>query len=183
MATQHETGGYKPKHIARSGEGAVDFPFDEICRRLDGEDEDETDEAITSRDSTTDMGKALNKLFTWIKSVRAQDQRAVKAIGTRLLAAAWVISPEAPSHMVAKSYGLDRDKFSKKAAEFSREFGISNKYQDHHTSEKIKGEWSELELQILATYSSDDEVSKRTGRSLYAVEQKRIRIRKTFLNQ
>lgn len=136
MALHDFNPNFVSKKLANSGDGAVDFPFDEVCRRLDGEAEDESDESIARRDSTNDMGAALKKLFGWIKGVKAQDQRAVKAIGTRLLAAAWVISPEAPSHMVAKSYGLHHDKFSKKAAEFSREFGIRNKYQYHDAKNK-----------------------------------------------
>lgn len=115
-----------------------DFPFDEIYRRLDGEPElCQLDTSMTR----AQVAKLLSDVLGWIVCARCQDSRSVKLAGSRALAAAWVINPALigevePSHTVAEKRGLHRDKFSNKAAEFSRRFKIQNPYQIHDAKNK-----------------------------------------------
>jgi len=112
-------------------ESASEFPFDEVIRRLDGEPELLPPDTSMTR---AEVAAMLREVLGWIVCARCQDHRSVGVAGSRALAAAWVINPALfgevePSHKVAEKRGLHRDKFSKKAAEFSRRFKIQNPYQ------------------------------------------------------
>lgn len=70
----------------------------------------------------------------------ASDPRAINYIGKRAIAALWVINPQmfgdAPAQMVAKSFGISPLKFYHVTAEFSREFGVRNRFQVHDWQNK-----------------------------------------------
>ena len=138
MATKPFNEQFKSKHVAPDcgNDGATEFPMDEVISRLDGEQPGDSE---TTMDKT-DLVKALREMFLWMTKAKAQDQRAVKAIGIRVIAAAWVINPEifgnAPAHMVAKSFGIAHQSLKTKTADFSRVFKIQNRYQVHDWQNK-----------------------------------------------
>lgn len=134
---------FKSKHVApRNGNnGATEFPMDEVIRRLDGESDNMGSEQQQASDSTeVDAAKAIQMLLQWVSKCKARDSRAITYVGKRAIAAAWVINPDlfgnAPGHMVAKSFGISCMKFSWMTAEFSRQFGIRNRFQDHDAKNK-----------------------------------------------
>jgi len=132
--TNHELNkSYKPKHVAPAfGKTATeDFPMEAMIRHLDGEE----DEDVKDDSSHVDAAEVIQMLLKWISASKARDTRAIAFVGKRAIAAAWVINPDlfggAPGHMVAKSFGISHMKFSWMTAEFSREFGVRNRFQDH----------------------------------------------------
>lgn len=134
FSIQHKAG-----HVAPDGSHILqeDFPMDEVLRRLDGD----ADEPERNEDSTQpDPGQVMRVLLTWIGSSKARDPRAINFIGKRAIAAVWVINPklfgDAPAHMVAKSFGISSMKFNRVTAEFSRQFGLRNRFQDHDWQNK-----------------------------------------------
>lgn len=120
---------------APGAKSKTDFPFDEIYRHLDGEDgEDGEDSNRPDREmSKDDLIAALRLIFVWMTRAKAQDQRAIKSIGIKAVAATWVMNPalfgNAPAHMVARSFGVSGMIFKTRAAEFSREFKFKNRMQ------------------------------------------------------
>lgn len=129
---------FKSKHVAAHGgnDGTTDFPMDEVLRRLDGEAEPETAEDSTQADAA----QVMQMLLEWIGTCKARDPRAINYIGKRAIAALWVIKPEmfgdAPAQMVAKSFGISSLKFYHVTAEFSRKFGVRNRFQVHDWQNK-----------------------------------------------
>ena len=121
---------------ACGNDGATDFPMDEVMRRLDGENESEAIEDSTKPDAA----QMMRILMEWIGTCKARDPRAINFIGKRAVAALWVINPkmfgDAPAHMVARSFGISHMKFSWITADFSRTFGIRNRFQDHDAKNK-----------------------------------------------
>jgi hypothetical protein len=74
--------------------------------------------------------------------VNLKDARAVKAVGVRACAAAWVIDPEhfdgASLTKVARSLGYSSQAaISPEAADFSRRFGITNHFQAHAPDKEV----------------------------------------------
>jgi hypothetical protein len=125
---------FKSPHVAPEfgNDGATDFDFEAIYRRLDGEaapGEEVPD--LTALDPV----KAIRVLMTWTCGMRAQDARALQAIATRCIALAWVSNPamfgNRPGRDVAEHYKVPYTKFSQHAAEFSRVFRIQNRLQIH----------------------------------------------------
>lgn len=128
--------GFKPKHVAPAfgGNGATDFPTEEVIAHLDGENPSHNDwEKI-------DPVTIFRTFLEWIVTIKAKDNRGLSPIATRTLACVWVINPEllgnAPAHMVAKSFGISHQKFSVHAAEFSRRFQVRNHFQVHDSKNK-----------------------------------------------
>lgn len=138
MSSKDFNPNFKSKHVAphAGNDGTTDFPMDEVMRRLDGDAEPEPMEDSTQPDAA----QVMRMLLEWIGTCKARDPRAINYIGKRAIAALWVINPQlfgnAPGRMVAKSFGISYMKFSWITAEFSREFGIRNRFQDHDGKNK-----------------------------------------------
>ena len=100
----------------------TDFPHAEVMARLDCEPEP------AFADSTApDAAELIRIIFDFLTDVDAHDGRGVKSMGLRVLAASWVVNParwnNVPGKTLANLFGLHHDKFSRKAAEFSRRMG------------------------------------------------------------
>lgn len=138
MATNDFNPNFKSKHVAphAGNDGATDFPMDEVLRRLDGDAEPEPLEDSTQPDAA----QVMRMLLEWIVDVRANDSRGLSPIATRTLACVWVIRPDifgnVAGRMVARAYGISYQKFSEHAADFSRQFNIRNRFQDHDAKHK-----------------------------------------------
>ena len=130
---------YRPKHIepACGQTGTSDFPYDAVFAKLDKDEE-------LKNDLVVDPVEMLKIFLDWQVAIRAHDPRGLSPIATRTLATAWVINPEVfgnvAGHMVAKSFGISKRKFSECAAEFSRKFGVKNQFQVHDAKNK-KTKW------------------------------------------
>jgi hypothetical protein len=128
---------FKSPHVAPEcgNDGATDFPMEEIMRRMDGERDEQTSERF-------DSAAAIRELMEWVVCIKANDNRGLSPIATRTLACVWVMNPElvggCAGHMVAKAYGISYQKFSRHAADFSRTFGIQNRYQAHNARNNRK---------------------------------------------
>ena len=92
------------------------------------------------------LAEALQVVFQWAaKGARTQTGRAVKSpleiIGRRMVAAAWVLSPDyidgSPSlTTLARKLGYSKYTLSILASEFSRRFGITNRPQSHGSGKR-----------------------------------------------
>ncbi len=109
-----------------------DFPFDEVCQRLDGDLEALRPDVDRSKD---DAWKAVAILLSWCLKKKTQDQRALKTVAIRFIAATWVLQPQVfggtSANMVAKSFGISDQNFSRITAAFSRVFRVQNRFQKH----------------------------------------------------
>ena len=138
MALHDFNPNFKSKHIAPTAgnDGTSDFPMEAVIARLDGEELDTHD----SQMSKEELAAMMREIFVWMTTAKACDQRAVKSVGLRAIAAAWVLNPglfgDAPSHMVAKSFWVYPKGFNTRAADFSRKFGIKNQFQAHDWQNK-----------------------------------------------
>ncbi len=125
--------------------GAVGFPMDEVCRRLDGEPVHDRQSDRTAPDTAA----ALAVLFDWLAlSEKADtgeikirdDERVISFIGKRALAAMWVTKPALfgglPARTVAERFGISTFNFSRITSAFSRQFGIRNVFQAHDAKNK-----------------------------------------------
>lgn len=111
--------------------GAVEFPYEELKGYDDEEPTTHPDHEMTA----DDLNAAFLKIFVWLTKAKAHDQRAIKSLGIKVVAAAWVMNPElfggAPAHMVARSFGVSPQIMKTYTAAFSREFKIQNRFQAH----------------------------------------------------
>ena len=105
----------------------TDFPYDEVDRNLGAPIMDEEDAA------RADLVKALGAVFDWIAARGMEPNR----IGRRAIIALWVINParfgkpEPSLHKIAEKLGCSCPHMSELAAEFSKQFKISNRFQAH----------------------------------------------------
>jgi AraC-like DNA-binding protein len=120
--------------------GNPGFDFETVFANLDGENDDSTgttmDDVFDRRAVLKMTGHVLALIFDWLLQVNLKGDRLVKAVGVRACVAAWVIDPEhfdgASLTKVAKNLGYSsQSAMSPEAAEFSRRFGITNKFQTH----------------------------------------------------
>jgi hypothetical protein len=118
--------------------GNPGFNFKEVFERLDGTEGENAmaDDEELKRLAMKLSARAISALLAWLFEVNMSDPRAMKIIGVRAVAMAWVIDPErfqgASVTTLGKSLGYrGGDVLSRSAAEFSRRFGITNKFQDH----------------------------------------------------
>lgn len=106
--------------------------MEDVIRALDGAGDAPRPDTEMDKE---DLAEALRLMFVWMTKAKAQDQRAVKSIGIKVIAAAWVMNPNlfgnAPAHMVAKSFGVSPQILKTKTADFSRVFKIKNRFQVH----------------------------------------------------
>jgi hypothetical protein len=130
---------FKPSQLNPAFHGNPDFDWETVFASLDGEDHSNSN---TMADDSTRCGayaisaKLLSRLLDWLLAVNLQDHRALNSIGVRTVAMAWVIDPArfegASLATVAKRLGFKGgNSLSPSAAEFSRRFGLTNKFQDH----------------------------------------------------
>lgn len=80
--------------------------------------------------------QVTNWLLDWLLKVDLNDNRALKAIGKRAVAMAWVLEPErfgekASLRSLSRLLGFTAPNIAPITAEFSRRTGIRNKFQDH----------------------------------------------------
>lgn len=72
----------------------------------------------------------------WVLEADTTDQRALKTIGLKAIAASWVLFPEkfdnVSGNTVAGMHGVNRKTFASRAAEFSRKFNVQNVFQKKH---------------------------------------------------
>jgi hypothetical protein len=134
-----------PLHAGNPG-----FDFETIFASLDGEtDEPTTNAMVNDSDRQAALklsARLLSVLLDWLLAVNLADQRALKSIGVRAVAMAWVINPErfegASLTTLAKRLGYGSGAaISPEAAEFSRRFGISNHFQAHAPDKEVYEKW------------------------------------------
>lgn len=118
---------------AAGATGSYEFDWNELYRRL-GEPTDEEEPELEQRDFAT-MGRGLAKILDYILDVDLSKANAPHVIGRRLLALAWVIDPRrfqnASIRKLAKRLGASAPHLSNMAADSSRKFKISNRFQAH----------------------------------------------------
>ena len=116
-----------------------DFDWPGLYEKLKEPDEQAHQQAVAevvsvlSRRATV---AAFKDIMRWLLEVNLQDHRARATIGVRAVAMAWVINPDqfqgASLAMIAKSMGFKgANSLSPAAADFSRRFGITNRFQKH----------------------------------------------------
>jgi|ERR1039458_4013923 hypothetical protein len=129
---------FKPSQLNPASNGNPDFDWESVFAHLDG---DVTDDAETKQAAAKMTARVMAELVAWALEVNLQDHRALKAIGVRLVAMAWVINPkqfgDSSLATISKSLGFKgANSISPSAAEFSRRFGLTNKFQDHDWRKK-----------------------------------------------
>lgn len=79
---------------------------------------------------------AIRQLLNWMATVNLSDKRCLKAVGLRVLAAAWVMDParfdNRSLHAIALQLGFGANNIAPHTADFSRRFGITNQFQSHN---------------------------------------------------
>ena len=116
--------------------------WEQIYHNLDGEPLQSENEPPRHSD---DMGKALAAIIGWVLASDWQNHSAFKTIAMRTVAMAWVVNPDrfgedASLATLAKALGYKSPTFmSELTADFSRRFGIRNRYQRAHNW-RTKGE-------------------------------------------
>jgi hypothetical protein len=92
-------------------------------------------ESPTKSDGIPRMAIALSRLLDWLLTANLTRKNALRTIGLRTVALAWVIDPKrfegASLHTLAKKFGFTAPVLSVKCADFARKFHIHNKYQNH----------------------------------------------------
>jgi hypothetical protein len=120
---------FKSKHLESSAVGAVDFPMEKMIRKLDGEPEPDESEI-------SELAQTLREVLFWITATNPKNKWPIKSIGIKAIAAAWVISPEVfggvSANILSQSFKTSSSKFSRRTSEFSRRFGIKNRFQSHY---------------------------------------------------
>ena len=112
-----------------------EFDFDSVCESLG-----EATEGFTQTDRE-EMGRALRLLIQWtisaaFTSTGKERAEPEKIVGRRLIALAWVLSPDyfenSPSlSKLAERLGYTKFTLSIVTSEFSAQFGITNRSQAH----------------------------------------------------
>jgi hypothetical protein len=110
---------------------AQDFPFDEICLKLDGDDGN-GDARMSA------LVEALKVFLFWAAEPfkrRSDGDAKLRETGKRLVAALWVLDPacfkEGPisAAELSRQIGNNRVAISECASEFTRRFKVRNRYQ------------------------------------------------------
>jgi AraC-like DNA-binding protein len=115
--------------------GGANFDWEPVFAKLaPGEAIDDAEAKLLAAKMATGLTTAI---LEWLLQVNLQDHRALKAIGVRAVVMAWVLNPErfegASMTTLAKSLGYSSGSaMNPEAAEFSRQFGIRNKFQEHN---------------------------------------------------
>jgi hypothetical protein len=120
--------------------GNSGFDFETVFTNLDGEADEPHRNAMADDDirqaASKMSARMLSLILDWLLNVNLQQHGALKSIGVRTVTMAWVIDPKrfegASLTGLAKSLGYGSAMaISPEAAEFSRRFGITNKFQAH----------------------------------------------------
>ena len=102
---------------------------------IDGQQEFDVGVALPDVRDYQDMSRALLGILNFILRGNLNDPRYLKAVGLRVVAMAWVIAPERFDNSslttLAKRLGCTTNNISVHVADFSRRFGVRNKYQEH----------------------------------------------------
>jgi hypothetical protein len=104
------------------------FDFDSVERAF-GE------ESKLDHDQRAQLALALAFIFKWALNVNLMKRDALKMIGKRTLAMAWVTDPSLFNHdslrSIAKQLGCTAANLAPLTAEFARLTGIVNEFKDH----------------------------------------------------
>lgn len=102
------------------------FPFEEVIRRLDGEQDEPRDHKA--------MADGLRRLFAWFVQYNPAlryDDRFMRAVGRRVVAFVWALDPSLlRGHAladIARTAGIERAALSKYAAAAAKAFGLANR--------------------------------------------------------
>jgi hypothetical protein len=134
----------KDKKRSESANGDYDSPLDENSEHVGTVEFDMNgvltdlgeppDEAKEQQDSAK-LGMALSKILDWLTNVDFNHKNALRAMGMRTVAMAWVIDPKrfdnASVRTLASKLGFTAANISPLTAEFSRQFTINNQFQNH----------------------------------------------------
>lgn len=119
------------QHADALGNGVVDFDYEAVERRLGESPKAE----ITDTCDSKRLKFALSALLDWQFDVDLNHFDALRAIGRRAVAMAWVIDPKRFNddslRSVSKRLGFSAPNLAPLTAEFSRLYKISNKFQKH----------------------------------------------------
>lgn len=137
---------FKSKDLHPAFNGNPNFDWESVFDNLDGS----ADESIRNAMADNEVRQAASKmtarmlslLLDWLLQVNLQDHRALKSIGVRTVAMAWVVDPGlfegASLSTLAKSLGYRSSMaISPETADFSRRFGIKNKFQAHAPDKEV----------------------------------------------
>lgn len=136
---------FKASDISAIHPGNPEFDFETIFARLDGEAGVPSGNAMDNicvRRAVLKMSSlVVGLIFDWLLEVNLKDARAVKTVGVRAITAAWVINSDRFAGesltALAKRLGYQSGSaMNPEAAEFSRRFGISNRFQNHDWRKK-----------------------------------------------
>jgi len=117
----------------------MDFPRDEVFARLDGD----IPKDVEPLDATTrtKLVEAFGKIFFWVTATDLSRKDSDRRIGKRFIALCWVMNPGlfegSPSATkLAEIIRMPACKFHSLTGEAAREFGITNRAQDHAWNRK-----------------------------------------------
>lgn len=116
-----------------TGEGSYDFDWALLEERLG-----ETSSEAVRSEVQQKLALALGSILDWLMAIRPLKRRwALRSIGLRTVAMAWVVNPERLNgdsiRSVAKQLGFTAANISPLTADFSRKFGgITNGFQNKH---------------------------------------------------
>ncbi|MGO9585114.1 MAG: hypothetical protein ACLP2Y_02740 [Limisphaerales bacterium] len=131
---------FKPSELNPAFNGNPNFDWESVFTNLDGADDESIRNAMGDVEVRQAASKMTARMFSlildWLLQVNLQDHRAVKAIGIRAVAMAWVVDPGlfegASLTTVAKSLGYSSGRaMNQETVDFSRRFGITNHFQNH----------------------------------------------------
>jgi hypothetical protein len=136
--------------LSHNGEYRDDVPADKIHPSFPGHFEIDLEDLYSRMDgvgltnvqnspgpAVRDRAAAVRMLLDWLFDVNLEDHRALKVIGVRAVAFAWVIDPkrfnDASLTTIAKALGYKGcNSIAPAAADFARVFGIKNQFQRAH---------------------------------------------------
>lgn len=127
---------FKNTHVepAFGNDGTIDDFYERLAESMESPRPNADSQELGIADSAV-LAKVIEQLFDWLATSNINDPRCLKAMGMRVLAAAWVINParygNRSLHEIATKLGFGANNLSPLTAEFSRRFKVSNQFQAH----------------------------------------------------
>ncbi|MDE2105156.1 MAG: hypothetical protein KGL39_48460 [Patescibacteria group bacterium] len=124
---------FNPQDLDPTFQGNPDFDWKTVLAHLDGESEDSEEIKKETMELSAIIAK---KMIDWLINIDFRDPRVLKIIGAKAIAMAWVLDLERFDGQslttIGKSLGYTSGVLlGRHASEFSKTFGVTNKYQQH----------------------------------------------------